>query len=68
MSSQKVLFPAKVDVRFSPELKCVFLRCVCCGVYVYRYEYSMGLRVGDVVPYTFLKGKCVCMGCYHGKT
>ena len=56
-----------VDViEFSPDLFCKFLRCSECGVYVYRVDNKLGLYIGDVIPYTFLKGDIVCMGCYDG--
>jgi hypothetical protein len=65
MAVQTVL-SSKVDVEFSPKLFCKFLRCSECGVYVYRVDNKLGLYIGGVVPYTFLKGKVVCMGCCRG--
>jgi hypothetical protein len=63
---QTRLFGGDFGVKFSPDLFCQFAKCEVCGVYVYRLDNKLGLYIGDVVPYTFLKGKVVCMGCYDG--
>jgi hypothetical protein len=63
MAKQGVLFPEK-SVGFSDNAYCKFLRCFVCGVYLYRVDNEFGLYIGEVVPYTFLMGKPVCVGCY----
>ena len=63
MAKQVVLFPKK-SVDFSSNAFCKFLCCSVCGVYLYRVDNKFGFYIGEVVPYTFLMGKVVCMGCY----
>jgi len=66
LSVQTVLLDVGDVVEFSADLFCKFLRCSECGVYVFRVDDKLGLYIGEVVPYTFLNGDVVCMGCYDG--
>ena len=65
MSVQTALFDESVGVEFSSDLFCKFLRCSRCGCYVFRVDNKMGLYIGDLIPYTYLAGKLVCMECYR---